>query len=247
MLDSKMNNDSRKNGWDWPSVGYTMIGVIGLENIQQLLEKVIQDGVAGDFLEAGVWRGGASMFAKAVINHHGQQKHRHIWVCDSFEGLPPASQKEDTDVWSKIKSLEVSKEIVIGHFKEFFLLDDSVHFIQGYFVYSLPCLRKSLKGSDRALAVLRADGDMYESSMDILFNLYEFVPVGGFVIIDDWGIAVCKKAVQEFMSMHGITAAIVPFRGSSMYWRVESKVVVKYDWYENFMKARKLEKSKILC
>ena len=67
VLDSKMNNDSRKNGWDWPSVGYTMIGVIGLENIQQILEKVIQDRVAGDFLEAGVWRGGASMFAKAVM------------------------------------------------------------------------------------------------------------------------------------------------------------------------------------
>ncbi|CAH1797888.1 unnamed protein product, partial [Owenia fusiformis] len=68
IIDEAMNNDERRRGGDWPSVGYTMIGIIGLDNIQELLENVIQDGVPGDFLEAGVWRGGASMFAKALMN-----------------------------------------------------------------------------------------------------------------------------------------------------------------------------------
>ncbi|CAH1798105.1 unnamed protein product [Owenia fusiformis] len=241
-----MNDDARKRGADWPSVGYTMIGTIGLENVQELLEHVIQDGVPGDFLEAGVWRGGASMFAKAIMNSYNQQN-RQTWVCDSFEGLPPATQAKDNDHWSKMKALAVSKEIVRGHFDEFFLLDETVHFIQGYFVYSLPCLRKTLTERNNKIAVLRADGDMYESLMDILFNLYEFVPVGGYIIIDDWGIQVAKKAVQEFRAMHDIKSTIFPFRGISMYWKVESKIPVKYSWYEEFMKTRKLDASKKQC
>ncbi|CAH1797887.1 unnamed protein product, partial [Owenia fusiformis] len=246
IIDEAMNNDERRRGGDWPSVGYTMIGIIGLDNIQELLENVIQDGVPGDFLEAGVWRGGASMFAKALMNSYNQQN-RHSWVCDSFEGLPPATQNNDDDQWSEMKALVVSKETVKGHFEEFFLLDEMVHFIQGYFMYSLPCLRKTLAEKDRKIAILRADGDMYESSMDILFNLYEFVPVGGYVIIDDWSIPVAVKAVNEFREMHNIKSTIVQFRGISAYWKVESKIPVKYSWYEEFMKTRKLDALKKQC
>ena len=146
-----------------------------------------------------------------------------------------------------MKALKVTKDIVRGHFQDFFLLDETVHFIQGYFVYSLPCLRQMLQENHKQLSVLRADGDMFESTMDILFNLYEFVPVGGFIIIDDWGVEPCEKAVNQFRNMHNIRSKIVPFRGISMYWRIEETIPVKYSWYDNFMKSRTLDVSKKQC
>ena len=236
----------RRTGGDWPSIGFTMIGTEGLENIQQLLEDVFKQQVQGDFLEAGVWRGGASIFAKAVITIY-DEKNRHVWVCDSFQGLPSATQNKDTDRWSKMNALEVSKETVRNNFNEVFLLDSSVHFQQGYFVYSLPCLRQKFKNSGTKLAVLRADGDMYESLMDILFNLYEFVPVGGYVIIDDWTIDVAKKAVNEFRKMFGINEQIHEFRGMSCFWKVTRIIKIDYQWYKDFLNTRSLDRSKMNC
>ena len=83
--------------------------------------------------------------------------------------------------------------------------------VPGYFVDSLPGLRAELKGRGERLALLRLDGDMYDSTIDILYNLYDLVEVGGFIIVDDfgwhedlmesWG---AKDAVLDFRAVHGI-------------------------------------------
>ena len=249
------NDEKRRQGGDWPSIGFTMVGTEALENIRELLHNVFTQEIEGDFLEAGVWRGGASIFAKAMVQVYGQTS-RHNWVCDSFQGLPKATQGKDSDTWSKLDALSISKEIVSRNFEEFFLLDNQVHFVEGYFVYSLPCLRNEFINNGRKLAVLRADGDMYESSMDILYNLYEFVSIGGFVIIDDYGIPACKKAVDEFRKKFDIFEPIVEMtkswttrRGQKMrmYWRVERKRTIDYKWYKDFLKTRDLDDSKTTC
>ena len=246
VIQGSYKDENRRIGNDWPSIGFTMIGTEGLENIQQLLEDVFKQRVQGDFLEAGVWRGGASIFAKAVIEAYGE-KHRRIWVCDSFEGLPTATQNKDTNYWSKIDALKINRETVKKNFNEVFLLDSSIHFPRGYFVYTLPCLRHQFKQNGTKLAVLRADGDMYESLMDILFNLYEFVPVGGYVIIDDWFIPVAKRAVKEFREMFGIDEPINEFRGMSCFWKVTRTVKIEYQWYKDFLKTRSIDHSKTNC
>lgn len=63
-----------------------MIGLSRLSNSQYALQDVIARGIAGDFLEAGVWRGGSCIFARAVFAAYGEQ--RTVWVADSFAGLP---------------------------------------------------------------------------------------------------------------------------------------------------------------
>ena len=241
-------NELRRKGVDWPSIGFTMVGTDALENIRELLHKVFTQEIEGDFLEAGVWRGGASIFAKAMVQAYGQTS-RHNWVCDSFQGLPKATNAKDADWWSKLSKLKQGKEIVSRNFEEFFLLDNQVHLVEGYFVYSLPCLRNEFINNGKKLAVLRADGDMYESSMDILYNLYEFVSVGGFVIIDDYGIRECKQAVDEFRKKFDILEPIVFLVGQEMrmYWRVERKIKIDYKWYQDFVKARDLDDSKLTC
>merc|ERR1719242_1464811 len=106
--------------------------------------------------------------------------------------------------------LEVSQSEVEDNFKQFVSLDDNVRFRKGYFSESLPKLREELTADGRQLAVLRGDGDMFESYYDILYNLYEFVPVGGYFICDDCpAIPEAQRAIETFRESHGITDQLV--------------------------------------
>jgi len=231
-----MNKEMRIKGMDWPEIGFTMIGNDALKSIKWMIETVIDKNIPGDFIETGVWKGGASIFAKAVLRVHGADKIRKVWVCDSFKGLPKARTQNDDDTWEKMKSLRVSKETVKDNFRRFDLLDENVKFVEGYFVDSLPTIRDELT----ELSILRLDGDMYESTMDILFNLYEKIAIGGFVIVDDYVIVVCKKAITEFRNMHNITEEIKPIWKDSerVYWVKNDHKQVKHEWYSKFLTSR---------
>ena len=65
-----------------------MIGLKRLNNLQHCAETVIREGVPGDFIETGVWRGGACIFMRAVLKAYGDTT-RNVWVVDLFAGLPP--------------------------------------------------------------------------------------------------------------------------------------------------------------
>ena len=70
------------------------------------------------------------------------------------------------------------------------------------------------------LAVLRLDGDLYESTMDALVSLYPKVEAGGYIIIDDYNdIAACRQAVTDYRSAHRITEDIVNVDWTGVYWR----------------------------
>lgn len=226
----KFSQEVRDKGNDWPEIGFTMIGNDALKSIRVMIQTVIRKNIPGDFLEAGVWKGGASIFAKAVLRSYGEDKIRKVWVCDSFKGLPKNRTPKDDASWEKMHALRVSKTAVQQNFRKFDLLDENVKFVEGYFVYSLPKIRDNIT----ELAVLRMDGDMYESTMDILFNLYEKVTIGGFVIIDDYFIGVCRKAITEFRDMHKITEEILPIWEGSVktYWVKKRHQSLQHDWYK---------------
>ena len=63
------------------------------------------------------------------------------------------------------------------------------------------------------------DGDLYESMIDALSALYPKLSAGGFVIIDDYSIPACAKAVHDYRDDHGITDEILPIDTASAYWR----------------------------
>ena len=80
--------------------------------------------------------------------------------------------------------------------------------------------RHPADGPIEQLAILRLDGDLYESTMDALVPLYEKVSPGGFVIVDDYGAwEPCRKAVDDFRAQHGITDEIVEVDWTGVYWR----------------------------
>ena len=218
MKISKFDVKARREGRDWPSIAYTMVGLKRLDNVQHAIETVIRENIPGDLCECGVWRGGAAMFMRAALAAYGD-KSRAVWVADSFSGLPrpdvvryPADKGSD---FSQVDYLSVPLEKVQENFRIFGLLDERVRFLKGWFKDSLP------NAPIEQLAVLRADGDLYESTMDILNNLYDKVALGGFVIIDDYySWENCRRAVTDFRASRGIIAPIERIDWTGAYWRV---------------------------
>ncbi|OGJ87022.1 MAG: macrocin O-methyltransferase [Candidatus Raymondbacteria bacterium RifOxyA12_full_50_37] len=213
---SEFDPEKRKNGLDWPLMADTMIGLKRLDNIQFCVESVIKDKIPGDLIETGVWRGGAIIFMRAILKAHGVTD-RVVWAADSFEGLPaPDVEKYPADAGSRFhqfKVLQVTLESVKANIEKYGMLDDQVKFLKGWFTDTLP------GAPIKNLAVLRLDGDMYESTMDGLINLYPKVSKGGFIIVDDYGIAECQKAIDDYRKQNSVNDTIVKIDASSVYWR----------------------------
>jgi hypothetical protein len=194
-----------------------MIGLKRLDNLEFCIEQVITNGVPGDFIETGVWRGGATIFMRAVLKAYGVTD-RCVWVADSFEGLPPPdARKYPPDAGDRLHeatALAVSLEQVKANFDRYGLLDDQVRFLKGWFRDTLPA------APIERLAVLRLDGDMYQSSMDALVNLYPKVSQGGYVIVDDYGaIPACRQAVNDYRAANGITEEIRDIDWTGIFWQ----------------------------
>ena len=210
---------TRAEGRDWPTDGETMIGLQRLDNLQYCVTDVLRRGIPGDFIETGVWRGGATILMRAVLKAYGDTE-RTVWVADSFQGCPkpdPARYQADAgDRHWTFTPLIVSPEEVKANFARYGLLDDQVRFLVGWFRDTLPT------APIERLAVLRLDGDMYESTMDALRHLYPKLSIGGYVIIDDYSLPGCKAAVEDFRTQHGITEERNPvdrLPASGVFWR----------------------------
>jgi len=207
----------REYGWDWPSVAHTMIGVKRLANIRSLVESVIGNNVPGDFIETGVWRGGACILMRAVLDAYGV-KDRKVWLADSFEGLPaPDDEKYPADSGDKFHTfpeLAVSLEEVKRNFARYGLLDDQVQFLKGWFKDTLP------NAPIEKLAILRLDGDMYESTALALQNLYPRLSPGGFVVVDDYGaVEGCRLAVEDYRRANHISEPLEWIDWTGVWWR----------------------------
>lgn len=211
------NKDRRMVGADWPFYADTMIGMKRLENIRQCVVETIQNNVPGDLIETGVWKGGATIFMRAILKVYGITDKR-VWVADSFEGLPkPDEQKyihDKGDQHHTEDALKVSLEKVKYNFEKYGLLDNQVMFLKGWFKDTLPT------APIEHLSVLRLDGDMYESTMDGLVNLYPKLSKNGYIIIDDYhAISSCKQAVLDYRNKHSITEKMVEVDWSCVYWK----------------------------
>lgn len=195
---------------------YTMIGRARMDNIEYCLDVIRTEHIQGDLMETGVCRGGAVIFMKGYLNAW-KMNDRIVWAADSYEGLPVPSYQQDAGYdlsKNKYPVLAVGLDKVKESFSRYGLLDENVYFLKGWFRDTLPgCAVEKL-------ALLRLDGDLYESTMDALEAAYHKVVPGGFVIVDDYHIfEPCRKAVDEFRQAQGIAAPLVRIDPSSVYWR----------------------------
>lgn len=207
---------ARVHGIDWPVYAPTMIGRNRLRSVRRCVETVLAEGVPGDLVEAGCWRGGVGILMRGLLEAFGDRD-RSVWLADSFEGVPapnPEAYPADAgDLNHTADELAVTPDEVRANFRRFGLLDDRVRLVEGWFKDTLPGLR------DRRWAVIRLDGDLYESTIDGLRNLYPGLAIGGYLIVDDFGFPNCRAAVEDYRREHGIVEEIEQVDWTGVYWR----------------------------
>lgn len=201
----------------WPGKAHTMLSEKGLANVRYLMERALSDGVSGDFIETGVWRGGTCILMRGVLEAHGI-KTRRVFVADSFAGLPKpnpdAYPADKRDKLFQFSELAVSLDQVKENFGKYGLLNEQVVFLEGLFSETLPRL------TDEKFAIIRLDGDMYESTMDALTNLYDRLSPGGYCIVDDYGgLRNCRKAVHDFLDSRSLRPTIKPVDDTVVWWQ----------------------------
>jgi hypothetical protein len=204
-------------------------GMERLTLVREIYKKIHAKEVEGDLVECGVWRGGQTILMRALLEAY-EDTSRKVWVSDSFGGVPNAEQqkahpdsqnvpekarKYDEKNWgslvqqkdaagttAKRNILTVERQSVQDNFRRFGLYDDErIKWLPGWFNEALP--HAAEQGLTK-IAILRIDGDLYSSTMDVLVNLYQYVSSGGYLIFDDYNLAPSKQAIHDFFDKHGL-------------------------------------------
>jgi hypothetical protein len=216
----------RVDGSDWPLNALTMIGLRRLDDLQTCVEAIVADGVQGDLIECGVWRGGASILMRATLDSLGQQD-RTIFVADSFQGFPaPSEESADVNLELQMNAIDyLAPELddVREHFERFGV-SRGVEFVPGFFEETLERLM------DRRWALIRLDADSYSATRLALEVLYAGLEVGGYVVVDDYfhvHLPACRNAVDEFRRAHGVDDEIERIDWTGARWRKRTDVSVR--------------------
>lgn len=213
VLQRKFDADTRQKGGDWPLVGYTMIGRKRLDHLHACMETIQREHIPGNLIETGVWRGGSCMLMKAVLQTQ-ENDERIVYLADSFTGLPPPKNARDGWDLSGNPYLEVSADQVRRNFERFDLWDERVRLIPGWFADTLATAETG------SLAILRLDGDLYESTRVAIEALYDRVSPGGFIIVDDYySWSSCKRAIDEFIASRKLQIILGAIDDSAVFWR----------------------------
>lgn len=209
----------------------TMLSKRRLVTLYQQVAYCEENNISGDFVECGVWKGGAAgLMALANLRNASQRRHLHLF--DAFQEIcePDAAidgeralrevrefTGRDSHNQGKLQALsgiydslggpgtlEENRQLLeklIGYPKEF------IHYHVGWFQHTLPADHQEIK----QIAILRLDGDWYASTKVCLEYLFDKVVKGGVIIIDDYGTYEgCRRAVDEFMKLHQIQAYLAP-------------------------------------
>lgn len=214
--DGLFRGDARP-GRDRSSPAHTMVGILRLENVRELTQRALDTGVQGDLIEAGVWRGGCCILMRGLLAANSIST-RKVYVADSFEGLPPPKPElfpqDAGSHFHTVRALAVPLDEVKANFARYGLLDDQVIFVKGFFSDTLPALETG------PFAVIRLDGDMYESTYVALQCLYPKLSVGGFVLIDDYGaVEQCRQAVSDYRAKMAIEDRIQQVDWTGVWWQ----------------------------
>lgn len=217
FVESEFSHSKRAEGMDWPATAHTMIGLKRLGNLRELCEAVIRDGIPGDFIETGVWRGGACILMRGILAAYGDTD-RRVWVADSFCGLPEPDEDafpaDRGDTHHSLDALRVTRAEVEGNFARYGLLDGQVRFLEGWFRDTLP------QAPIDELAILRLDGDMYQSTFEALEALYPKLNAGGYVIVDDYGaVPASAQAVHDYLDRRNEKVDLIEIDWTGKYWQ----------------------------
>jgi len=192
--------------------GYTAVFIPRLAALYTLANEIDRRQIPGDIVECGVYNGGSAALMAAACRD--STKKRHIWLFDSFEGLPLPTdndgEKAQTCGWWCHGDLEKVVKIL----RKMRIPEYRIHITKGWFHETFPLVEIE------KIALLHIDADWYDSVKLCLERFYEFVRPGGYVVIDDYGHwEGCKKATDEFLEEQGINVELVTVDYTGRYFR----------------------------
>lgn len=202
---------------------FSLVGWQGMEATYDCTRQVLIEKIPGDLVECGVAQGGSALLIALVQKKYGGDS-RRLWLFDSYEGLPDPTAKDFAGgrTGSHIRPLpkgsclgtieEVSRLL----FAEHRLSERTVRLVKGWFENTLPATSPEID----AIALLRLDGDWYESTKVCLETLFDKVSSHGYVVLDDYFSCYgCQRATDEFLAARGLTATINPDGRGGAYFQ----------------------------
>ncbi len=189
---------------------YTLLSQSRLWSLFTLAKQVCRTDLPGNFVECGTCKGGSAAVLAYVIKHYSRRP-RILFAFDTFEGMPEPTVVDqhrgipanETGCGAGTLKAPVSEnlEVVCGYLG----VTDIVRPVPGLFADTLPIYTPEIG----PVALLHADGDWYESTMDIFNHLYGSVVENGIVQIDDYGHwEGCRKAVHDVERNHGTSFSL---------------------------------------
>lgn len=208
--------------------GYTMLNEARLVSLWEHVDYCEKNKIAGSFVECGTWKGGAVGFmALANMKYSNERRHLHLFdafteICEPNPDVDGERAVNEMKPFLKDKKITGALEPVKGVYdskggpgtleENKHLLEKIIKYPAGYLHYHVGWFQDTLPVSANQvgkIAILRLDGDYYDSTKVCLEHLYKYVVTGGVIIIDDYGAYDgCKKAVDEFITNHHVKALL---------------------------------------
>lgn len=214
----------------------TQLSIAGIINLETVARATIASGLEGAFVECGTWRGGSlGYWARSFMRNGGSTVHSSIFGLDSFQGMPRMTEKDgdSTAHWMHGKTMsDLAPELLNGELEPtglnvateqdcWAMLEGSgfpregVTLAKGWFQDTLPLVKEKIG----KIAVLRLDGDFYESTRVCIETLFDQVVAGGVVIVDDYGaFPGCKRAIDEFIAERQLSERLLYVDSSVRYF-----------------------------
>lgn len=188
-------------------------------HLVEVMQSIRDEKIPGDLIETGVYFGGTSIIMAWANKEYKLNKVQYCF--DSFQGCPdPKETRLGAHVREAVGkgAFTCSLDKVIANFAKFGLQDDPI-FVEGWFEDTCPKYAETIE----EIALLRFDGDLYSSTLEVLEAFYPKVVKGGYVIIDDYDLEACHVAVHEYLDKYKIKVEIFspqgnPSNGSNGSW-----------------------------
>lgn len=204
-----------------------------LVNTLELCQRAIMQGVPGDFVECGVFKGAHPAIMSRVLLDSGEDERRMVHLFDSFEGIQESGPRDDHTITdcigvgqNRLRTTGVSSasaESVKEHLDRWGVYHRGVKFWPGWVQHTLPGAAAWFHANLRPIAVLRIDVDVYEATRTVLRYLEPCVPVGGFIIVDDYALTGCRAACDDhYRDRSAVRVTKIDGGGGPVWWRKES-------------------------
>jgi O-methyltransferase len=181
----------------------TMVGPERIQNLSRLAQGIDEEGIPGDVVECGVYKGGTAALLARTATH--SRLPRALWLFDVFRGMPPATSVDGPGASDWVGNLKSSTGRVERLLRRTGADLSRVRIVPGLFQETFPSVRIP------QIALLNLDADWYESVKLCLETFYDSVVPRGFVSFDDYNSwPGCRLAVDEFFRLRGLPFPLNP-------------------------------------